>query len=128
MFGGLILVVCFQAGGAQFVEVWEVNISCVFFRRGAQFVDVWGVNISCVFFRRGAQFVEVWVDGFAFSDVSQRQDLVASQREELEKQKKQITKKKAPLVSPREQLEKEELLKMRTAVLKKVGGEVGVVL
>jgi len=94
-----------------------------FIRRGG---SLWGeggqVIISLFLLRRGAQFVEVWVDGFAFSDVSLRQDQVASQREELEKQKKQVTKKKGPLVSPREQLEKEELLKMRTAVLKKVGG------
>ena len=63
------------------------------------------------------------MDGFAFTDVSARQEQVTNQREELEKQKKQIGKKKGPLSSPREQLEKEELLKMRAAVLKKVSCE-----
>ncbi len=64
--------------------------------------------------------METWVDGFAFSDITARQELVSSQREEIEKQRKLVGKKKGPFSSPREQLEKEELLKMRTAVLKKV--------
>ena len=65
--------------------------------------------------------MEVWVDGFAFSDLTTRQEGVAIQREELEKQRKQLGKRKTPhLSSPREQMEKDELLKMRTAVLKKV--------
>ncbi len=73
-------------------------------------------------YRQGAQFVEVWVDGYAFSDLSSRQEELTIQREELEKQKKQLTRKKAPVTSTlREQLEREEILKMRAAVLKKVG-------
>ncbi len=64
--------------------------------------------------------METWVDGFAFSDITARQELVSSQREEIEKQRKLVGKKKGPFASPREQLEKEELLKMRTAVRKKV--------
>lgn len=71
--------------------------------------------------RQGAQFVEVWVEGFAFADLNVRQEELASQREELEKLKKQISKKKGTVASTqREQLEREELLKIRAAVLKKV--------
>lgn len=74
----------------------------------------------CVY-RQGAQFVEVWVDGFAFSELCSRQEELTAQREELEKQKKQLNRKKAPVTSTlREQLEREEILKMRAAVLKKV--------
>ena len=64
--------------------------------------------------------MEEWVDGFAFSDLSSRQEQIAAQREDLEKQKKQLGKKKGALYSPREQLEREEMHKMRAAVLKKV--------
>lgn len=77
--------------------------------------------MSGLWLRQGAQFVEVWVDGFAFSELSGRQEEVTAQREELEKQRKQLSKKKSGNVSsPREQLEREEILKMRAAVLKKV--------
>jgi tousled-like kinase len=72
-------------------------------------------------FRQGAQFVEVWVDGFAFADLSTRQEELAAHREELERQKKQSGKKKGSVSSSqREQLEKEEILKLRAGVLKKV--------
>ena len=70
--------------------------------------------------RQGAQFVEVWVEGFAFSDLNTRQEELTAQREELEKLKKQSNKKKASAITLREQFEKEEILKMRAAVLKKV--------
>ena len=61
------------------------------------------------------------MDGFAFSELSSRQDELATQKEELEKLRKQLTRKKGPVVaSQREQLEREEVLKMRAAVLKKV--------
>lgn len=85
--------------------------------------DLLSVVTPC--FRQGAQFVEVWVDGFAFSDLTTRQEELTGHREELEKQKKQLGKKKtsATTISThthREQLEREEVLKMRAAVLKKV--------
>ncbi len=68
--------------------------------------------------------MEVWVDGFAFVELSTRQEELTSHRDELEKQKKQSGsgKRKAPggSSSQREQLEREEILKMRAAVLKKV--------
>lgn len=119
--------------------------------------------VYCTFFmsRKGAQFVEVWLDGFAFSELSQKQEAIASHREELERQRKQLTKRKPPsssqgqggsgaggkasrggkqstpgaatvsdegftkptaLVSltPQEYMEKDELLKLRAALLKKV--------
>ena len=61
------------------------------------------------------------MDGFAFIELTARQEELSSQREELEKQRKQLSKKKTSVGNtPREQLEREELLKMRTAVLKKV--------
>lgn len=99
--------------------------------------------------RQGAQFVEVWVDGFAFSELSQRQGSVASQREELEKQRKLLgkrrpspggassqsavkskaavkgagdegfTKPQSLSLSPQEYMERDEILKLRSAVLKK---------
>ena len=45
-------------------------------------------------YRQGAQFVESWVDGFAFSELAHRQDNTVQQREELERQRKQLTKRK----------------------------------
>ena len=65
--------------------------------------------------------MEVWVDGFAFSELSSRQEELAVQKEELEKQKKLLGRKKAPVTTTqREQFEREEVLKMQAAVLKKV--------
>ena len=67
------------------------------------------------------------MDGFAFADLSSRQEELAAHREELERQKKQTSKKKGSVSnSQREQLEKEEILKLRAAVLKKVRQAVGV--
>ena len=44
--------------------------------------------------RQGAQFVETWVDGFRFMEVSQMQSSISQQREELEKQRKLLAKRK----------------------------------
>ena len=38
--------------------------------------------------------MEAWLDGFAFTELSQKQEAVASHREELERQRKQLTKRK----------------------------------
>ena len=125
--------------------------------------------IVYLFYRKGAQFVEAWLDGFAFTELSQKQEAVTSHREELERQRKQLTKRKpgsssggqgqggsgsggkasrggkqasataaagggsggisedgfakpANLVSltPQEYMEKDELFKLRAALLKKV--------
>lgn len=96
--------------------------------------------------RQGARFVESWVDGFAFAELSRRQESVSQQREELEKQRKQLNKRKVtstgqqnarsksskqPVdgegfskpqvasVSPVEYAERDEVLKLRAAALKK---------
>ena len=121
----------------------------------------------CLLCRKGAQFVEAWLDGFAFTELSQKQEAVASHREELERQRKQLIKRKpgssssggqgqggsgsggkasrggkqasaatgggsggsddgfakpANLVSltPQEYMERDELFKLRAALLKKV--------
>ncbi len=101
------------------------------------------------------------MDGFAFTELAQKQEAVASHREELERQRKQLTKRKpggqgqggggsggkanrggkqasavasssvggddgfakpANLVSltPQEYMERDELFKLRAALLKKV--------
>lgn len=105
--------------------------------------------------------MEAWLDGFAFTELSQKQEAVASHREELERQRKQLTKRKpgssggqgqggsgsggkasrggkqaaaaggvsedgfakpANLVNltPQEYMERDELFKLRAALLKKV--------
>ena len=119
----------------------------------------------CIFYRKGAQFVEAWLDGFAFTELAQKQAAVASHREELERQRKLLTKRKpgssgsqgqggggsggkasrggkqasaaasssgggsedgfakpANLMSltPQEYMERDELFKLRAALLKKV--------
>ncbi len=97
-----------------------VSHSCCFRSLCAGLHGLWyHILVACVC-RRGALFVEEWVDGFAFSELSSRQDLVSSQREELERQKKQMGKKKGQHISPQEQLEREEMFKMRAALLRKV--------
>lgn len=65
------------------------------------------------------------MDGFAFADLSTRQEELTAHREELEKLKRLSSKRKGSVSSSqREQLEKEEILKMRAAVLKKVSAAV----
>ena len=109
--------------------------------------------------------MEAWLDGFAFIELAQKQAAVASHREELERQRKQLTKRKpgssggqgqggggsggkasrggkqasaaasssgggsedgfakpANLMSltPQEYMERDELFKLRAALLKKV--------
>ncbi|XP_064401132.1 serine/threonine-protein kinase tousled-like 2 [Halichondria panicea] len=89
--------------------------------------------------RQGARFVEVWVDGFAFSELGDRQEELTQQREEIEKQRKMISKRKpsvstggnkgksddgftrpsTPSFTPLEYMERDEVLKLRAAALKK---------
>ena len=38
--------------------------------------------------------MEAWLDGFAFTELAQKQAAVANHREELERQRKQLTKRK----------------------------------
>ena len=48
--------------------------------------------------RQGAQFLETWLDGFAFQEIVQEQSCIAGQREELERQRKLLSKKKVGAV------------------------------
>ncbi len=49
--------------------------------------------------RQGARFVESWIDGFAFTELSNQQKSVSLQREELEQQRKILTKRKVNMSS-----------------------------
>ncbi|ESO08237.1 hypothetical protein HELRODRAFT_75686, partial [Helobdella robusta] len=44
--------------------------------------------------RQGVSFVEIWVDGYAFNDLIKQQERITQEREEIEKQRKQLMKKK----------------------------------
>ncbi|XP_022696465.1 serine/threonine-protein kinase tousled-like 2 isoform X3 [Varroa jacobsoni] len=44
--------------------------------------------------RQGASFVENWVDGHAFTELLKKQEQVASEREEIERQRKLLQKRK----------------------------------
>jgi tousled-like kinase len=84
-----------------------------------------------VFERHGTEFIEVWQDGVAFKDIKKRLELNEGQRNEIEKTKKQLSKKRTNLtksdsksegeVTPEiaEIMEQEELLKLKLAYLKK---------
>ena len=96
--------------------------------------------------RKASQFAESWQDGSAFTQLLEKQEEVASQREELEKDRKLLMKRKpgansgksvrhnlphdvdvtgssrspqAPLTHE-EYVEREEVLKLRAGALKKV--------
>lgn len=44
--------------------------------------------------RQGATFVENWVDGYAFTDLIKQQERIAQEREEIERQRKVLGKRK----------------------------------
>lgn len=44
--------------------------------------------------RQGASFVENWVDGYAFTELIKKQEQITSEREEIERQRKLLGKKK----------------------------------
>ncbi|XP_076327521.1 serine/threonine-protein kinase tousled-like 2 isoform X2 [Tachypleus tridentatus] len=96
--------------------------------------------------RQGATFAENWVDGYAFTELLKKQELITAEREEIERQRKSLGKKKTstaqqktkasngnPLLlngdflkpdNPKERswhdyYEQEEILKLRQAALKK---------
>ncbi|GIY58869.1 hypothetical protein CDAR_463191 [Caerostris darwini] len=99
--------------------------------------------------RQGASFVENWVDGYAFTELIKKQETIATEREEIEKQRKQLGKRKPSTTQPKgranngpaiangdfakpdppkdavqklswaEYYEHEEILKLRQAALKK---------
>ena len=93
--------------------------------------------------RKGSQFAESWQDGSAFIELLRKQDEVTSQREEIEKERKLLMKRKPgaaggksnrhvtshdpdgtksplPPLTIEEYLEREEVLKLRVISLKKV--------
>lgn len=55
--------------------------------------------------RQGASFVEQWNDGYDFTEINKKLQLILHQKEELEKQKKNLTKRKP---ANAEKLEKKE--------------------
>ncbi|XP_060560819.1 serine/threonine-protein kinase tousled-like 2 isoform X2 [Ruditapes philippinarum] len=88
--------------------------------------------------RQGATFVENWVDGWAFTDLMKQQERIAQEREEIEKQRKLLLKRKPTstiskntkdgflkpgtgekvLTFP-EFYERDDIMKLRQAALKK---------
>ncbi|XP_077977974.1 serine/threonine-protein kinase tousled-like 2 [Glandiceps talaboti] len=97
--------------------------------------------------RQGASFVESWQDGFSFTDLMKQQETIASEREDLERHRKLLLKRKpstsaqtsssksakprangnedgflkpqVPQLTIQEYFEQEEILKLRAAALKK---------
>lgn len=47
--------------------------------------------------RQGATFVENWVDGYAFNDIMKQQELINHAKEELDKERKMLAKKRPQL-------------------------------
>jgi hypothetical protein len=47
-----------------------------------------------VVFRHGTELVEVWQDGYAFKELKRKLEANEAQKNELEKLKKQLTKKR----------------------------------
>ena len=103
------------------------------------------VGFIYIFFacRKGSQFAESWQDGSAFIELLRKQDEVTSQREEIEKERKLLMKRKPgaaggksnrhvtshdpdgtksplPPLTIEEYSEREEVLKLRVVSLKKV--------
>lgn len=51
--------------------------------------------------RQGASFVENWVDGYAFNELLRKQEQITSEREEIERQRKLLCKKKPNTGQPK---------------------------
>uniref|UniRef100_A0A672SKT0 Serine/threonine-protein kinase tousled-like 1-B n=1 Tax=Sinocyclocheilus grahami TaxID=75366 RepID=A0A672SKT0_SINGR len=49
--------------------------------------------------RRGASFTEQWTDGYAFQNLVKQQEWIIQQREEIERQRKLLAKRKPPSAS-----------------------------
>ncbi|XP_053720691.1 serine/threonine-protein kinase tousled-like 2 isoform X2 [Synchiropus splendidus] len=99
--------------------------------------------------RHGASFTEQWTDGFAFQNLIKQQERINSQREDIERQRKQLGKRKPPalaqtpphnieqnkrksrnngqeseVLSLAEYHEQEEIFKLRIVYLKKEEAEI----
>ncbi|KAG8192362.1 hypothetical protein JTE90_029093 [Oedothorax gibbosus] len=51
--------------------------------------------------RQGASFVENWVDGYAFTELIKKQETIATEREEIERQRKLLAKRKPSTGQPK---------------------------
>ncbi|XP_054707274.1 serine/threonine-protein kinase tousled-like 1 isoform X2 [Uloborus diversus] len=51
--------------------------------------------------RQGASFVENWVDGYAFTELIKKQEQIATEREEIERQRKLLGKRKPSTAQPK---------------------------
>ncbi|BFY97086.1 hypothetical protein BsWGS_00126 [Bradybaena similaris] len=87
--------------------------------------------------RQGATFVENWVDGWAFQDLVKQQERITADKEDIDKQRRLLIKRKQPTAVPKsakhdnflkpgekyltlaEFYEQDEILKLRAAALKK---------
>ncbi|BFZ02002.1 hypothetical protein BsWGS_05041 [Bradybaena similaris] len=87
--------------------------------------------------RQGATFVENWVDGWAFQDLMKQQERITADKEDIDKQRRLLLKRKQPtgigknvkhdnFLKPGEKFltlaefyEQDEILKLRAAALKK---------
>ena len=92
--------------------------------------------------RQGATFVENWNDGWAFTDLLKQQERISTDRDEIEKHRKGLTKRKPGGAGPKsikpefikpgqekslsiaEYYELDEILKLRQASLKKEDADV----
>uniref|UniRef100_A0A7N9AS86 non-specific serine/threonine protein kinase n=1 Tax=Mastacembelus armatus TaxID=205130 RepID=A0A7N9AS86_9TELE len=82
--------------------------------------------------RHGASFTEQWTDGYAFQNLIKQQERINSQREDIERQRKLLAKRKPPsmpslfyqLLSQAEYHEQEEIFKLRLGHLKKEEAEI----
>jgi len=89
--------------------------------------------------RQGAQFVENWVDGWAFQDLMKQQERITGDKDDIDKQRRVLLKRKPSSaigknakahdgnfikpgeknLTPGEYYEQDEILKLRSAALKK---------
>uniref|UniRef100_A0A8C9VQB1 non-specific serine/threonine protein kinase n=1 Tax=Scleropages formosus TaxID=113540 RepID=A0A8C9VQB1_SCLFO len=77
--------------------------------------------------RHGASFTEQWTDGYAFQNLIKQQERINSQREDIERQRKLLGKRKPPepILSPSSEYhEQEEIFKLRLGHLKKEEAEI----
>merc|ERR1711936_1284526 len=68
--------------------------------------------------RQGASFVEQWNDGYDFTEINKKLQLIMHQKEELEKQKKNLTKRK-PANAKKKKKKKKKPQKKKTGEKKK---------
>lgn len=82
-----------------------------------------------LFERHSTSYIEVWQDGQAFKDLSRRHARILRTREQLEKERKELTKQikkksEVPGADLEDLLQREEIVKIRLLNIKKEEGEV----